>query len=59
MSRGLVLSWVKQSSVRSHFSSAQQLEFVRVMETRSGGAGESVSQAEPAEAPQIRHHVEW
>ena len=34
----------KQSSVMSHFSSAQQLEIVRVMETSSDAAGESVAQ---------------
>ena len=44
MSRELVLSCVKQLSVRSHFSSSQQLEIVRVTETSSGVAGESASQ---------------
>ena len=34
----------KQLSVMSHFSSAQQLEIVRVVETSSDAAGESVSQ---------------
>ena len=52
----------------SHFSSAQQLEVVRVMETSFDAAGAIVSQdlrfcvvaessEEPAEAPQIQHHV--
>jgi len=40
----LVLSCVKQSSVMFHFSSTQQLEIVRVMETSSHAAGESVPQ---------------
>ena len=35
----LVLSCVKQSSVMFHFSSTQQLEIVRVMETSSHAAG--------------------
>ena len=42
MSRELFLSWVKQSSVRLHFSSARQRDIVRVMETSTAAAGESV-----------------
>jgi len=42
--KSLDSSCFKQLSVMSHFSSAQQLEIVRVVETSSDAAGESVSQ---------------
>ena len=44
LKRSLFLSWFNKSSVMSHFSSAQQLEIVRVMETSSDAVGESVAQ---------------
>ena len=42
--KSLDSSCFKQLSVMSHFSSAHQLEIVRVVETSSDAAGESVSQ---------------
>ena len=42
--KSLDSSCFKQLSVMSHFSSAQQLEIVRVVETSSDAAGEGVSQ---------------
>ena len=47
LQESLVLSCVKQSSVMSHFSSTQQLEIVRVMETSSYAAGVIVLTRKP------------
>ena len=41
--KSLDSSCFKQLSVMSHFSSAQQLEIVRVVETSSDAAGESLT----------------